>query len=113
MNCPKCESLPCAIHHVVGILKVGLCHCRTCGKHWWVIEGPPFDAEEYERELERLLKKYSGSSPDYVRWAIHHLETKLDAHKREGLDEEVAKCRQRNDLWERMYLTRLLKNEVF
>lgn len=113
MHCPKCEAKPCVMYHVVGILKIGLCHCHVCQHHWWNVECPSFDPEEYERELERLLLKYSGSSPDYVRCAIHHLERKLDAYKREGLTEEVAKCRMRNDLWERLYLGSLLKNEVF
>lgn len=105
MDCSRCGSKVGGVNLVVGIVKVTTCHCKDCGKVWRIKTLlVAFSVSVFVGELERLHAKYPDHRPVVIKSVMTYLQGKVDAHMATQLDEEAAKRKRRNDMWERQFL---------
>lgn len=111
MQCPVCGGDSGSVALVVGVVKIITFHCKECHKVWRKKElTVQFHASMIEKEI-RKLKETRDITASSTRIAIQFLQVKLDSHAADCLDEDSAKSKRRNDLWERRYLQSMLGDD--
>lgn len=111
MQCPACGGDSGTLALVVGIVKISTHRCKECGRAWKHKELlVQFSASILEKEIRRL-KANGDVSAQATRTAIQFLNVKLESHAASALDEDAARQKRRNDLWERRYLREALGDD--